>query len=233
MKTLARVIFLPFLFFAASVQAQESNPVSDIQEPPIGQADVHDFECMGNSFFSQLPVEYDLGLYCDAGYVVTKVAEDYSASEPFVTMRFWGAYDVKATETFLIEFYDGMPGEPGTNVVHSFNVTTTPKPTSFLRFSSVIHQIDVEFPSAVTLLNGWVSVSRTTLPYSNTFAWISKAGAGNALSYHSNTVSWDGNLGAPLFCLGGPPPVPVANWSIVIGLMLMAGFIALGVRKLV
>ena len=227
MKKIVYTLLLPFLMFAGYAHAQQIVPDSDLQEQTVGLKQVHDFECMESPMFSQLPAEYDVGLFCDAGGTFSKLADDYSVAEPFTRMRFWGVYDIKATETFLIEFYDGTPGQPGTNIVHTFNVTTNPVPTSFLRLGEVIHQIDVDFPSAVTLLDGWVSVSRTTLPFVRQFAWIAKSGTGNRLSYNSNEDLWTASSAAqPLFCLGGAPPVPlpIANWSVLVGLVLMAGF---------
>ncbi|HOW24695.1 MAG TPA: hypothetical protein PK711_03425 [Bacteroidales bacterium] len=171
-----------------------------------GTEGYHDFVCtlLGQSYFSQVPYIYDIGMYCDAGYTYTKVADDYSASNPFSNMRFWGVYDVKPTETFLIEFYDGVPGGVGTNIVKTYNVTVNPVATPYLRLGSVIHQFDVNFGETITLTEGWVSISRTTVPYTTEFAWIGRRGTGNSLGYNSTVPQWQvaAQESEMFFCLG-------------------------------
>lgn len=170
-----------------------------------GPEGYHDFECMVNPAYSQVPDYYDLGMYCDEGYRFTKVADDYSAARPFSTMRFWGVYDIKPTETFLIEFYDGIPGDGGTTIVETFNVSTTPVATPYNRQGSVIYQFDVDFGQNINQGDGWVSISRTTDPYVTAFAWLAKQDIGNALSYDSQDTQWELSGYDPhmFFCLGG------------------------------
>jgi len=210
-----------------------SQDATDLKEGGNASRDFVDWVCMPDYVFGQVPADYDIGVYCDQGFAFTKVAENYSATGPFTGMKFWGVYDVKNMETFLIEFYDGQPGVVGTNVVYSFNVVTYPIATPYLRLSSVIHEINAPFGATVNLLEGWVSISRTTLPFVTPFAWIGKAGIGNSISYEVSSGLWQQNNYEQFFCLGTPTSVPVSNWALFLGLGLILAFAIFRIRKVI
>jgi hypothetical protein len=166
----------------------------------------HDFECLANSCFSQLPTTYDVAGYCDVKYIYSKNADNYNTYRPFSTMRFWGIDDfddMQASETFLIEFYDGTPGDAGVNIFKTFNVTVTPVATPYTLFGWTIYQFDVDFGENITKVNGWVSISRTTPGTTGDFAWLGLNDAGNCLSYYAPLSQWEYNGNDNFFCLGG------------------------------
>ncbi len=196
-----------------------------------GIRDVHNFQCAPNSVFSQIPVEYNIGYYCDANYNFSKVADDYTASAPFNGLRFWGVYDIKAVETFLIEIYDGVPGEVGTSVIHTFNVVTNPVMTPYKRNSSNIYQFDVNFGTTISQLSGWISISRTTLPYNQTFAWIGDSYQGTARQFRVDQNAWITISSTQFFCLTGTNEVPISNWALLLGIFLIGTFIVLRYRR--
>lgn len=215
-----KIIIAILMAVSATVAFSQPKP-SDWAENSATR-DVHNFECPGTSVFSQVPAEYDVGFFCDAGYLFSRVSDDYTASAPFTGMRFWGVYDVKPTETFTIEIYDGPPYDPISNLIHTFNVTTSPIPTPYLRNGEIIHQIDADFGTTVAQLNGWVSVSRTTLPFNGSMAWIGNSTEGNCLTYYSVDQSWYSLYGTVFFCLDtNIEPVPIASWALFIGIGLI------------
>jgi hypothetical protein len=198
---------------------------------------MHNFECMEDYVFSQVPDIYTNGYYCDADYAYTKVADNYSASAPLSSMRFWGAEDgnnIQTTETFLIEFYNGEPGQPGTSVVQAFNVTADPVQTPYQIAGFDIYQFDVDFPWPVTQMVGWVSVSRTTAIGSD-FGWLTfEDVSGDFLQYYSpGSGTWITQDGYQFFCLGPVTPVtPVANWALYLGIGLILAFTVIRLRKI-
>jgi hypothetical protein len=195
----------------------------------------HDFQCMDSYVFSQLLPEYDNGAFCDQGYTFSKVAESYSAMASFSAMRFWGYRDIKATEDFLIEFYDGVPGEAGTNVVHSFNVTLVPVATPYYQFDSPtlpIYEFNVDFGMNISLLEGWVSISRLTLPYVDRFAWLGYYVANGSLSYNQTNHEWVSNSVEVFFCLGKAFFIPLSGWALFLGLGLILVFTVFRYRRL-
>ncbi len=228
MKKLLKHFSLIAAFLAIAFSAEAQDPWYDY----IGgdSRDVHNFTCMTGSVFDQIPTDYNIGVYCDASYTVTKVADDYTATSSFSQMRVWGVYDVKPVETFLIEFYDGPPDAIGTSVIHTFNVSTNPIPTPYLRNGSVIHEINIDFGTSITQLTGWVSISRTTLPYVSEFAWIGNSSGGNSKSYFIGGSTWQSNTVDQFFCFGGTPPIPVSNWAIILGVLLIGTFIVVRYR---
>jgi len=155
-KHLSLIIALVFVTnFSFSQEAQE-----DFRAPDgVMISNTHNFECMPDAVFSRIPLTYNGGAFADVSYTFTKVAESYSASAPISTMRFWGYRDIKTTEDFLIEFYDGTPGAPGTSVIHTFNVSISPIGTGFTNLGLEIFQFDVDFGTNIKQLNGWLSIS--------------------------------------------------------------------------
>jgi hypothetical protein len=192
------------------------------------------YGCLDNSLFSQLPSPLDAGWYGDDAYAFYRVADDYTVTAPFATMRFWGAniYTCPpgATQAFIVKFYQRNPGDPTIPgpEVYSFNLTAVPQPINLV--FGVDYQIDVTFPP-VSLLDGWVSITRVNPGDGCTFVWL-----GN---YTGNSASYDGTWypsGASLaFCLGGEgvPQTPVSNWALIIGVILIGTFVVFRFRRLV
>ena len=225
------------------------------QSPPasVGKADKpiqlnltdDDFGCLPGSVYSQVYQTFDEAFYCQEDFEFYEAYDDYVASGAFTEMRFWGsnAYNCPpgATETFTVKFYDrnqAQPTRPGTEMF-SFTVAGTITDLGILPWwaensLSTVYQIDLNFSSPVTLLDGWVSVTRLISGDGCDFVWL----ANSASTYGGNEVSYSDNQGFDegdadlLFCLGGsPPPVPLTNWALGFGLLLMATFLVVRIRR--
>jgi hypothetical protein len=213
-----------------SVAAQVS-PMS-VKGPGVANRDAG-YYCLPNSLFSQLPSPFESGWYGDDGFVYTRIADDYTVTGPFAAMRLWGAnaHNCPPGETvnFVVKFYErnaGDPSIPGTEV-NSFSMTIVPEPISL--YFGVDYQIDLNFPTPVTLLDGWVSVTRVNPGDGCRFVWLGGYG-GNSASYSDGWYPSGGNLS---FCLGGAPipETPVSDWALVIGFVLIATFILVRYKR--
>jgi len=227
MKKIALTLFM--VFFTLMVFPQKAM----IDTPGSASRFTHDFTCMPEYVYSQIPADLNSGVFGDIGYVYSKVAEDYMATGPFNTMKFWGYRVLYPVESFLIEVYDGVPGQAGTQVIHTFNVNLTPVATTYYSATGYqVYEFTVEFGTNITQLNGWISISRTTLPYVDAFRWACYIDSGsNCLSYDTGASNWIFNTALPAFCLGTAAEIPVSNWALFIGLGLILAFTIIRFRK--
>ena len=199
-----------------------------------------EYGCLPNSVFSQLPASLSTGWYADNGVAFTRVADDYTVTGPFSSMRFWGVNHpgcpAGTTQDFIIKFYQRNPGNlsiPGVEV-NSFTITIVPQPI-VLSFGND-YMIDLTFNVPVTLLDGWVSITRINPGDGCYFVWLGDEDAGgNSETYYDPEQRWIGSNGMLAFCLGGdlPPQTPVSNWALIIGMMLIGTFVIVRFRKLV
>ena len=162
-----------------------------------------DFSCVPNSLYSQLPSPITTGWFGDDAYFFFRVADDYTVASSFTTMRFWGTNyygcPIGATQAFIIKFYQRNPSDPtipGAEV-NSFSLTAVPQPIYLLYNPD--YQIDVTFPSAISQLDGWVSITRVNPGDGCTFIWYGRD-SGNSASYSGD---WTPSGGMLAFCLGG------------------------------
>jgi hypothetical protein len=200
----------------------------------------NEYQCLPGSVFSQVFPTYNDAYFCDTGSPFTQVTDDYAATAPFSTIRFWGINYYNgipgSSQTFKVDIYNGIPGSGGT-LVSSVTKTITPKPTGvFVPWGGPceIYMVDFDFGSTITQLNGWLAVSRINPGDTFTYCWMAMDGAGNAMSYYSGIDYWVPASYAPFFCLGGeagPPPVPVSGWAILIGIGLIAITVVARFRK--
>jgi hypothetical protein len=197
-----------------------------------------EYGCLPNSLFSQLPSPF-LGVWFgDNAYDFSVIADDFTVSGPFTTMRFWGNNYLGCppgnTQAFTIKFYErnaGDPTIPGPEV-NSFNLTVIPQPINFLFDSD--YQVDVIFPSQVNLLDGWVSISRFNPGDGCFFGWYGN-NTGNSASFYNVDQTWLPSEGMLAFCLGGEgvPETPVSNWALIIGVVLIGTFVIFRFRRLI
>jgi hypothetical protein len=227
---------------AISLFAQKIPPpsVTNGKPVPLSTRD-NEFLCLSNSVFAQVFPTFDDGYFADNAYYWVAVADDYSAIGPFSTMRFWGVNHISCppgpSQTFEFNFYNGNPCSGG-QLVNSFTKTVTPLPMGIIPSwsNAEVYQVDVNFGTNITLLNGWVRVSRINPGDGCIFAWLAfdDGFVGNAISQdQSGNCSF--NNTNMLFCLGGEevPQTPVSNWALFIGIGLILVFTVVRFRKMV
>jgi hypothetical protein len=230
--TMKRILSISMLLMATLIAFGQQTPNNEIIDNS-GAREVNDFTCDPGAVFSQQPPTWDVAAYGDASSLFTKCAEDYIATDPFNCMTFWAINAVYPTETFLIEFFDGDPRNPATILVHSFNVSADAINTGYIFGSSQdIYEFNISFGTDVSLLNGWVSISRTTVPVTIDFAWLGENGSGNCIQFDSGQGIWLQNDNTNLFCLWNYQEIPIANWALFIGIGLIITFTIIRYRRL-
>lgn len=229
------LLFILSLAFGLSVTAQQQ-PMFAKGTGSTGRAG--EYSCPGNSIFSQTPYTTLYSWFGDDTYAYTRIADDYITTEPIGSMRFWGLnYFTCPPGTsldFIIKFYErnvADPTIPG-NEVASFNITAVPQPFYLAEWpDSYPYQVDVIFPGGVTLTDGWISITRTNASDGCTFGWMgTEPGTGNSASYNGSWLVSGGNLA---FCLGPSAIIPISNWAIFAGLLLIGTFIIVRYRRVI
>jgi hypothetical protein len=236
MKKYTFLFVLPLILLGFSVVAQPSM----YAKGPGGAGRAGEYSCPENSVFSQTPSSTPYTFFGEDNFTYSRIADDYVSTGPIGSMRFWGvnfAYGggctPGATIDFIIKFYGRNlvdPTIPGTEAA-SFTITATPVSFPLAEWPGwATYQIDVNFPTGVTLTDGWISITRTNASDGCQFGWMgTEPGTGNSESYSGNWVSSGGNLA---FCLGPASVVPVSNWAIFAGLLLIGTFIVLRYRRI-
>ncbi len=230
MKRLVLGVFIAAL--TTGVMAQQYPTVAfNGKDQPVTRAD--EFVCPPNPVFSQVFPTVEDGEYCQLGYFYYIVADDYAATGPFSTMRFWGGdfygCSLAPTEMFDIKIWNGDPSAGGT-LVNSFTLAGTVTPTTVILGSTAIYQIDIDFGTSITQLNGWIGITRNGATCSNGFAWAT-SGSGNSMSFGGG--AWAPVDDALVFCLGGGgiTETPISNWALFIGIGLILAFAVIRFRR--
>jgi len=198
-------------------------------------------DCGPNSIFSQSLLDPPHAYTSDeAGNIQM---EDFEGLTTDISgMTFWGfMWDgsgdcyTSGSQDFEIKFFQDDAGSTVGALVATFNVTLTPIVTGlFYTNGASILRYEVVFPSTVALTDGWFSVVKQN-PTSDIckFYYLDTSGGDNHSAYilsgTPNDVHYSPNNRA--FCLSGTSSVPVSNWALVIGLLLMIGFIVFRFRK--
>lgn len=228
------------LAFATTVFAQDGSSFEvDISNP---QSQSNEYVCATGSVFSQFEADATGGLFCQEGYGFPIATDDYTATGPFSTLRLWGVSimgcTLDATESFDITIYDGDPSSTGM-IVHQATYYGVVTAIPVLIGTSQTYQIDIDFGLTINQLSGWIAISRNGAMCGTLgFAWL-YGGVGNSQSYGrinpSDPDTWIPKTKSLFFCLGtsfgAPPPVPLSNWPIYAGILLIGGFIVIRYRK--
>ena len=210
--------------------------------------DIGGLECLPNSLYSQAPVNSDNGYFSDdeTTFWNQTIFDSYSGvTEVIGGITFWGqAVDYPSlgdcytpgADTFDIIFYQDDAGTVGASV-KSYTVIVTPTvtganvgPLSILRF-------DVTFPSPLYLENGWVSIVKKNPANEDClFAWVNTTTGDDVIGYTNNLTGGQIYYSSGVnvsFCLveGTPPPVPISNWAIILGVLLIGTFIVVRYRR--
>ncbi len=203
--------------------------------------------CNSNSIFSQSLLNPPSAYTSDENGN-TQLDNFYGLTDPIYSMTFWGimwdgSSDCYAagSQDFVINFYQNV-GDPvnGTvgSIVQTFNVTITPVATgmtysnSYTGVQAQILKYEITFPSTVSLAEGWFSVVKKN-PNSDAcmFNFLNTTnGDGHSAYVLHGSSDYHYPTNNRAFCLCNTPPVPVSNWALAFGVLLILGFIIIRYR---
>jgi hypothetical protein len=247
MKMIKTLFFCSLALFVMNGWSQENQLV---RNPNKGTGRAVDLQCPPGSVFSQIPSWIGVSWGFNAP---REIADDFTVASPPLSMRFWGvnldpfewSFCTPAEMTFIIRFYErnlSDPALPGA-LAATYTITAVPQ-YGFIAFGDDF-QVDVSFPEPVPITDGWVSLSCSSDTSPCYALWHGEdmwgTGLGNACAYMENweTGEWGWQPAIPgemefsmAFCLCGPrPPVPITNWALVIGFVLIGTFIIIRYRR--
>lgn len=247
MKKLTILFSVSLILLGMNVMAQDyqifRNPVKGTNRDAA-------LQCPPGSVFSQIPSWVSTSIFFVAP---REVADDFTVASAPLSMRFWGvnldwenwAFCTPAEMTFIIRFYErnlSDPTLPGA-LAATYTLTAVPQ-YGHIEYGDDF-QIDLTFPEPVPITDGWVSLSCTTDSSPCYTLWhgedMGGTGLGNACIYMQNweTGEWYWQPAVPYeledsmaFCLSGPRwPVPITNWALVIGIVLIGTFIVIRYKR--
>ena len=183
------------------------------------------FQCYPVAAYSQL-VPYQGNIISYASYYTGEPYRVYdniltAPAFPFDEVTFWG-YDTDLSNTqFEIGFYTNVGGMPGT-LISSYMVTPLIEITfmyGFQRYHAVLPE-KLDLPQG-TLISVGADAAQ------GPFFWTMSNDGDNS-SYQSG----EGMLIRDVaFCLGSQPVVPLSNYSLLLGLALIAIFVIIRGRR--
>lgn len=198
--------------------------------------------CPPNSVFGQAGDTPTMGYFSDNGTLNNsqKMYDQFSGLvDDIEGIKFWGilwsggeCYTGGPVD-FEISFYNDNTGAIG-SLNQTFSATLTPIVTSSLVSGSSLLEFEFDLPSPVLLNSGWVSVVRKNpgnLPC--VFAWANTTSGDDAYGWNELDGTYAYFTGDNLaFCLtGGPPPVPISNRAIILGILLIGISLIVRYRK--
>ena len=221
-----QMIFVAMVCFSISLMGD--NPQIKTSKTDIENTGGSRFAaCMEDAVFSQV---FDFNGTTQISNVgLREVANQYTASGPFQSVRFWWwdpQTNLSEDNIFTIKVYDGPPNDPGTQLVH----TTLQDGAIILdeeQSWGSIFRIDLELTAPVTLSNGWIGISAynpDTEIYHISFFHHNESGL-TPLMYFDETWHSEANSNN-LFCLGAEEvPIPISNFALFISIIMIGLFI--------
>jgi hypothetical protein len=237
MKKINVLLLGSLILCTATTMAQDRHMIKKLPQGINREAEM---QCPANSLFSQGPM-----FWYAVSFQEQEIADDFTTASPPTSIRFWG-FDIdfetfgtcQPTEmTFNIKFYERNLSDPAIPGDEFASYTLACNPQYMIMYDMAVFQIDLNFPGPVALTDGWVSVDRID---TGDPCWAFITGndgiGGNACVNVDGiwVLSMDfwGMEFAPDLCLGGQvQDVPVANWALVIGLILIATFVIVRYRR--
>lgn len=244
MKTKFRILVAFTMLFTCAILSsgifsQESprSIIIDKNESAGFRSDI--YNCPDESVYGVVSQVIETGYFCQAGYAYTIVAVPYSASGTFQHLRLWGIDFLGCTmltnEDFEVFIWDADPSAGGKLI---FNQVLSANLTDLQVFNAVsnTYQIDIALNTLVSQLDGWIGVKRLNPSCDMAFAWLAfNAGTGGpSLQFNDVDQAWEDAGSDFLICLSNQiPPVPLSNWALYLGILLMVTFVVIRFRRMI
>ena len=209
-----------------------------------GPADVFE-TCPPTSFFGQNPVLPDgpwAAYTSDANLGPYLCYENFSGlTQAIGVVHFWGLNlhfadgwfecNNENPMSFEIKFYQDNAGFPGA-LVATFNMSLTGDNTGLIYVYGPLYHYKAQLNSSVNLAKGWISIQGTSVGDPDcAFLWMNSQ-SGDALAYQQTLTGELSNLGTDLsLCFEGGM-VPLSNWALILGAVLIGVFVFIRYRKL-
>ena len=188
--------------------------------------DYPEYECYPVSAYSQL-VPYDADAITSYGSYYTgspyRVYDNIlnKPAFPFNEVTFWGVIWGPEHTQFEIAFYTNNSGMPGT-LIASYMVTATYEPTpiwDLRRYHAVLPE-KLDLPQGTLISIG---------ADANVGWWFwTMSHDGDLSAYQSETGTLFNDVS---FCLGSQLEIPLSNYSLLLGLALIAVFVIVKARR--
>jgi hypothetical protein len=248
MKRILQVLLIVVCCSAISFGQQKNLGYARMDQSNAQQLRQGEMECPPESLFGQPAINPCGGYFCDANdvYQYTEVIEDYPAlSGDIGKVTFWvGFYDrisasdctpgAPATDSYAISFYaiDGTnPSYPGA-LVRSF--TLSPTLVQNLGVSCfTVYRLEFTLPENIGPNAGWIGIGRLTRTDNCILMWdVIENGYQYSGKQRHQGILEDTGLNFP-FCLGTGQNVPISNWAIIVGVVLIGTFVFIRYRRMV
>jgi hypothetical protein len=174
--------------------------------------------------------------------------ENFSGiTQPVTAVGFWGlnlmyddgwyACNDESDMTFEVKFYQDNAGSPGAEVYSESITVLGEEVAPYFLGSLLYYRVGMFTP--VNLSAGWISIQGTSVgsPNNCLFLWMSSP-TGDGSSYQADSGNTMSQLYSNLsICIEADselvPEVPVALWTLGIGLALIAGSVILRYRRVI
>lgn len=223
--TLLLLIFLSGAFiFAQNVQS-----IQDIVGADGSDRAVTDLDCPGASLYSQTPD--GVTAYTAPGGIIFDDIIDAPAGY-VENFTFWMA----ATASYnpltvdIIFKHDNGNGIPGTTFKEYLSVSITEVNTGETIFGYPVLEYTYVLPAKIVVTAGdWVGIHVSNNDAPPHHYWLTSSDGNGSSIVTPNEEIIDVDLS---FCLGGTtPPVPISNWAILLGVLLIGTFIVVRYRR--
>ena len=222
------LLFTIGLFATWAFSQESSNLVSIGENENVSNRDVVDIVCPGPSLYSQLPDGVNAYTATNDRVIFDNILT--APNGPVNSITFWMA-EITSYNPLTVDIifkHDNGSGIPGATFEQYLSVALTETNTGELLLGVYpVLEYTYVFPANITITTGdWVGIE-TYPTSSNHHYWMTSSdGDGLVINMPDQSV-------IPIdlsFCLGGTPSIPLSNWALVIGLLLISGFIVVRFR---
>jgi hypothetical protein len=187
------------------------------------------FDCPIPNVFCYAPENSTTGYTSDetTGF---KCYQSFSgASGSFSTVTVWGVHTSTPSgdRELLVEIYEA--GNTPGNIISTTTATVTPVSTGELIIGFPVYLYTISLPTTLSITEGWVSVQATN-GGTPTFYWVNTLASPSFPAYQTGPAPLNPE-GLAMSLGGETAQVPISNWAILIGIMLIGAFIVVRYRR--